>query len=417
MMTGTLPAREWQARLDRYLSPEVRRRLAEVHHAAGRLGLKLYLVGGLVRDLWLQSAPGDLDLVVEGDAPRLARALARELGGTVTTHTPFGTATWLGADGLSLDLATARTETYRKPAALPEVTPADITADLRRRDFAINAMALRVADEIELLDPFGGQADLAGRRVRVLHPFSFQHDPTRLFRAVRYEQRLNFTIVPDTLALIPGAWAALADLTGDRIRHELELIFRERRAAATLARLDELEILRHVHPALRWGPAEVRAAEVIPALPAAWQLAVPPEPDALYLALLLREAPPAEVDEVLARLNFKGGVTEAVRAALALKQTGARPSEVVARLDALPELAVVAAYVAREPLRPRLHDYLARWRFVRAETTGDDLVALGLAPGPRFKEILWEVRAARLEGQAADIEGERAIVRRLLHGS
>jgi tRNA nucleotidyltransferase (CCA-adding enzyme) len=417
MMTGRLSAPQWQARFDGHLSAEKRRRLEEVHRAAEHLGMQVYLVGGIVRDLWLELTPGDLDLVVEGDAPRLARTLARERGGSVTVHAPFGTATWLGVDGLSLDLATARTETYRKPAALPDVTRADIAADLRRRDITINAMALRMGDEIQLLDPFEGQADLAGRRVRVLHPLSFQDDPTRLFRAVRYEQRLNFALASDTLALVPGAWTALADLTGDRIRHELELIFRERCAAATLTRLAELGVLQHVHPALHWGPAEAQAAELIPALPAAWKLAAPPEPDALYMALLLREAPLAAVEEALTRLNFNGEVTEAVRSALGLKLAGARPSQVVAQLDPLPELAVVAAYVAQEGLHQRLHEYLARWRFVRAETTGDDLVALGLTPGPRFKEILWAVRAARLEGQAADIAGERAIVRRMLNGS
>lgn len=417
MKAHELSAAEWQTRLDQQLPPPQRRRLAEVRQAAQRLGLPLYAVGGFVRDLWLGRAPGDLDLVVEGEAPRLAQTLARELGGAVTAHAPFGTATWVCEDGSSLDLATARTETYRKPAALPDVTPADIAADLRRRDFAMNAMALRLSESVELLDPYAGQADLAARRVRVLHPLSFQDDPTRLFRAVRYEQRIGFSLSPETLAWVPGAWEALAALTGDRIRHELELIFREQRAPAMLARLAELDILRQVHPALRWGPAQAQAAPVIPALPlAAWKLAAAPEPDALYLALLLNEAPPDGAEATLARLNFSRNVTEAVRAAVGLQLTGTRPSEVVAALDAVPELAVVAAYVTRPGLRPRLHDYLATWRFVRAETTGDDLVALGLTPGPRFKAILWEVRAARLEGQAADLEGERAIVRRMVNG-
>jgi tRNA nucleotidyltransferase (CCA-adding enzyme) len=417
MNADEMSSQVWQARLDQHLPEGQRRRLANVCQTAQRMGLAVYVVGGFVRDLCLGLAPGDLDLVVEGDAPRLARAVAREFGGAVTTHAPFGTATWQCPDGSSLDFATARTETYRKPAALPDVTPADIAADLRRRDFTINAMALRLAGEVELLDPFNGQSDLDGRWVRVLYALSFQDDPTRLFRAVRYEQRLDLALAPETLALVGGAWEALAALTGDRVRHELELIFRERRAPAMIARLAALGILWHVHPALDWGPAQARLAALISDLPAsAWRLASAPEPDAFYLALLLSEAPSADVEAALARLNINRRVTEAVRAAVSLKLAGTRPRDLVVQLDTLDELAVMAAYVVHAGLRSRLHDYLASWRFVRAETTGDDLVAQGLTPGPRFKEILWEVRAARLEGQVTDAQGEQAIVRRMLDG-
>jgi tRNA nucleotidyltransferase (CCA-adding enzyme) len=418
MSAETTSGQDWQAWLDQRLTADQRGRLAGVCQTAQRLGLAVYVAGGFVRDLWLGLAPGDLDLVVEGDAPGLAQALARDLGGTVTIHAPFGTATWQCPDGASLDLATARTETYRHPAALPEVRPAEIAADLRRRDFAINAMALRLVEPVELLDPYQGQLDLAERRVRVLHPLSFQDDPTRLFRAVRYEQRLDLALAPETRALIPGAWAALAVLTGDRIRHELELIFREPRAAAMLARLAALDILPHVHPALQWGPAQAEPAALIGALPvSAWRLASAPAPDALYLALLLNAASPADVDAVLARLNFNRSVTGAVRAAVGLKLTGTRPRDVVAQLDALDELAVIAAFVVHADWRERLYAYLATWRFVRAETTGDALVAQGLTPGPLFKEILWQVRAARLDGQVADLLGEQALVRRILDGS
>jgi len=406
------------ALLEKHLSAARRELLAHVRRIAEAGRLPVYLVGGFVRDLLLGLTPDDFDFVVEGDAPALARAVARELGGEVMAHAPFGTATWFVPGGAAIDFATARTETYPQPAALPVVTPgASIAADLQRRDFTINAMALRVdgAHFGELLDPHGGQSDLAARAVRVLHPGSFVDDPTRLFRAVRYEQRLGFTIASGTLALIPGAWDALAALTGDRVRHEFELIFREPRVVAMLARLAGLEILPYVHPALRWGEREAARAAIIPELPVAdWRLASPLEPDAPYFALMLGAASPVEVTGALARLNTNGVVSRAVIEGIHLRGAWTRPSEAVAILGELSELGVVVAYVLHEGARAALNDYLARWRFVRAETIGDDLIARGLTPGPQFKRLLWELRAARLDGVITDIAGERELIQRWL---
>ena len=406
------------ALLEKHLSASRRELLAHVRRIAEAGRLPVYLAGGFVRDLLLGLTPDDFDFVVEGDAPALARAVARELGGEVMAHAPFGTATWFVPGGAAIDFATARTETYPQPAALPVVTPgASIAADLHRRDFTINAMALRVdgAHFGELLDPHGGQSDLVARAVRVLHPGSFVDDPTRLFRAVRYEQRLGFTIASGTLALIPGAWGALAALTGDRVRHEFELIFREPHVVAMLARLAGLEILPYLHPALGWGEREAARAAIIPELPVAdWRLASPLEPDALYFALMLGAASPVEVTGALARLNTNGVVSRAVIEGIHLGVTWTRPSEAVAILGELSELGVVVAYVLHEGARAALNDYLARWRFVRAETIGDDLIARGLTPGPQFKRLLWELRAARLDGVITDIAGERELIQRWL---
>jgi tRNA nucleotidyltransferase (CCA-adding enzyme) len=411
-------ASEVRLRLERNLSAAQRELLAQIGRIAQAHQRPLYLIGGFVRDLLLGLRPDDFDFVVEGDAPALARAVARELGGEVIVHRDFGTATWLGPQGgAPVDFATARMENYLQPAALPQVAPADITADLRRRDFTLNAIALRIDGEHlgELLDPYGGQADLLARTVRVLHLRSFIDDPTRIFRAVRYEQRLGFTISGETLALILGAWGSLVALTGDRLRHEFELIFREPRVVAMLARLEALEVLAHVHPALHWGEAESARAEIIPYLPfAEWKLTSVWEPDALYYALLLSQASLSQVENALIRLNVNRVVSQAVSEGITLKAGWARPSEAVKQLDALSVMGVVAAFVLKEDARAALNDYLARWQFVRAETTGDDLIALGLTPGPQFKRILWELRAARLDGAIADVLGERELLRRML---
>lgn len=418
-----MEAEAWRTRLEAAVTPALLARLAQASQQAAAAGLPTYLAGGSVRDVLLGRPTTDLDLVVvparESDpapAPRLARALARAHGGEVTAHSAFGTATWRGPDGTSLDLATARTETYAFPGALPTVAPTtEIALDLRRRDFTINAMALRVDGGHfgELVDLQGGQADLAARLVQVLHPQSFQDDPTRLFRAERYASRLDFRIANHTKQLIHPSLPIMSALSGERLRHELELTFGEADAPLILERLDLSSALRAVHPALQWTASESADARLIGGLPRlTWQWAGPLELEALYLALLLRGADAALAAAALERLAVSRATFEAVTGALRLDLTGERPSEVVAQLDTLSLAGVVSAYVARPETRARVDAYLSRWRHIRAKLTGDDLVALGLAPGPDFRRILSRLRAARLDGEV-DEAGELALARTL----
>ncbi|MDW8327130.1 MAG: hypothetical protein RMK99_11225 [Anaerolineales bacterium] len=405
-----------ESQLRRWLPAALLERLAQIRRLAESGRTPLYVVGGFVRDSLLGLMPDDFDLVVEGDAPALARAAARAFGGEVTVHAPFGTAAWRTPDGFEIDFASARTETYPAPAVLPVVhVPASIEADLSRRDFTINAIALRLDGPHagEYLDPHGGRADLSARVVRVLHPLSFRDDPTRLFRAVRYEQRLGFRIAPETLDLMPDA--PLDALSGDRLRREFELIFREPKAAAMLARLAELGILKRAHPALIWDDRAAQAVTGLDRLPwREWQLADAPESEALFWAVLLRDAGEEALASALARLNLNRAQAEAVREAAALRRTWSRPSEAVAALEPLSELGVIAAYVARPELRNDLHHYLSRWRFVRPKLSGDDLIARGLTPGPDFKRWLWALRAARLDGSVTDDAGEEALLDSLI---
>ncbi|MGQ0603177.1 MAG: CCA tRNA nucleotidyltransferase [Anaerolineales bacterium] len=395
-------------RIEQTVSAERLLWLERVRGLAETRRLSLYLVGGFVRDLLLGLAPDDFDLVLEGDAPAFAHAAARKWGGDVLVHAPFRTATWTTPDGIALDLASARTETYPQPAGLPSVqTPATITQDLRRRDFSITAIALRLDGMHfgELLDPLGGQADLAARTVRILHPLSFRDDPTRVFRAVRYEQRLGLHIAPETLALIPNA--PITALSPDRVRHEFELIVREPKVMEMLTRLQKLDVLAQVHAGLGWGEREAADSAYVPQLPwREWRLPSAPEPDALYWALLLRSASESACVAVLARVNVPRAVEQAVLESR-VRVTASPPSAIVAALDPLSELGIVAAYVAQPAARAVIHDYLSRLRFIRAAATGDDLIALGLTPGPHFKELLWSLRAARLDGEVVDKAGER----------
>jgi hypothetical protein len=221
--------------------------LRQIDQQAALLGFPAYLVGGGVRDILLNLPALDLDIVIEGDAIQLAHALKDRHGGALTLHAKFRTATWQPPEGPPLDLITARRETYRAPASLPDVSPSNLADDLARRDFSINTLALRLADEA-LLDLHNAQSDLANGLIRVLHPQSFRDDPTRLYRAVRYETRYGFRLAPDTLALISPALPLVERLTAERLRHELDLVFNETRPARVLARMDELGLLQAVLP-------------------------------------------------------------------------------------------------------------------------------------------------------------------------
>ena len=398
------------------------KRLRQIQAKAAELRLPTYVVGGLARDLLLGRPPGDFDLVVqaasETDAaagPRLAAALARQWGGEVTTHRAFGTATWFHPGQESIDFATARTETYARPGALPEVTPAvSILADLSRRDFTLNALAFRVDGDGfgDVLDPYQGQDDLAARCVRVLHGLSLQDDPTRIFRAVRYEQRLDFSISPETLKLIAPALPHIAAVSGERVRREFELIFAEQQAVAMLARLAGLNVLAAVHPALRWGAEMSQRAPALPQLPlTAWKLEASLVRQAAFMALLLSEATQDEAAQALDRLTCSRDLQTAVLGALSLQLTTRPPSEAVSVLDRLSPAAVAAAIILRPALRGTLENYLSEWRFIRPALGGDDLVALGLKPGPQFGRWLEQLRAARLDGADLDRAGELALVR------
>lgn len=379
---------------------------------ASALGMRVALVGGFVRDRLLGLAPDDFDLVVEGDATTLSRDLEATLGGALRVHRPFGTATWQAPDGHLFDLASARQEIYESPAALPTVsTGATLLQDLARRDFSINAMALPLSLDgaDQLLDPFDGRQDLATGCVRVLHPLSYIDDPTRLFRAARYMARYGFRLDAGTAALVDSGIQHLADLSGDRIRHELALIAAEQTAPAALEVLAEQAVLGGVHPALNWSSAESSAW---PAVAAASNALTPTDeidPEDLrlasLLALILRSSRDADAGagdawgRALARVNPNAVVARAVMESLDADPTAPeRPSAVVARLDALSDVSVLALAVVRPDWRVQAERYWREWRHVRPQTTGDDLIARGLRPGPRFRELLWTLRAALLDG-------------------
>jgi tRNA nucleotidyltransferase (CCA-adding enzyme) len=370
-------------------------------------------VGGVVRDLLLKRPIFDLDLVVEGDAVELARSIVQERGGKLVRHSRFGTAK-VYLQGISVDLATARGETYAHPGALPKVRPGTIAEDLLRRDFTVNAMAVRLDSEHfgEILDPCGGREDLTRRCVRVLHGGSFIDDATRMLRALRYEQRLGFQLDSATEGLLRRDLSMLEGISGDRIRHELELIFREEEPEKALRRADELGLLGQVWPSLRaegWLEEKLQYARSV----------LRPIPLAVSFSLLAYNLTPAQGSGFVQRLNLTKAVALGVADTLRLRQNlsalteGAlRSSEICKLLERYNTKAIMACRVAVEaPLvAERLQLYLDRLRYVKPLLGGGALKDMGVAPGRRVGEFMRDLRWAKMDQQVGTRKDEEALV-------
>ncbi len=410
--------------------------LKQASQLAQEMGYPLYVVGGFVRDLLLGAPTLDMDLVVEGDAIRLARRLGRRVAARTRSHRRFGTAKIIleGREkefGIpSLDFATARLEFYEHSAALPEVERSSIKADLHRRDFTINTLAIRLDSDHygQLLDFYGGEQDLDAALIRALHSLSFIEDPTRIMRAARFEQRLDFTIEARTAELIDNALPMLSRVTGERIRHELYLILREREPERALCRLDDLNVLAQLHPRLScleetWGLfASLRDTIA----QGHWN--VPPaengrpEPG-LYLALLTYDLSRHELESLVNRLKiFRGDlallyqVSDLKQREADLQQQDLSNHEIYAllRFSSSPALMILWLCTGSVRVREWLWYYETELRHVQPEVDGEYLKGLGLKPSPLFSKLLHAVRDARLDGEIETMEEEKALVARLL---
>lgn len=414
------------ARLGGLLDGEARQILRQIACLAEGQGSRAFVVGGVVRDAvaGVTRPARDLDVVIEGDGVAVARRLADATGSQFVAHARFLTASVQFSGGRRVDVATARTEHYEAPGALPRVRPAEIAEDLRRRDFTVNAMAAELSSgAFHLVDPLGGRRDLAMRRLRILHPLSFVEDPTRIFRAGRYAVRLGlaldaWTAAARRLALEAAPFAALS---GARLIAELRRALREPHAERVLARLGRdggfrlfarryvytvrtAARLRALAPATRWARRHAPAA-------------LPLE---LLLVVLLADQTPLVVVEALERL----GVTGAPRARLLaiLRRTRLRPAP---RDPVQPRSARAAALRGASGLelswRWLSGDTAARRRVTRFATRdaavapwldGEEVMALGIPSGPTVGRVLEELRDARLDGTLRDRAAATAHVRR-----
>jgi len=449
-------------RLEKALPPARLALLKAVAQMAHMQRAALYIVGGFVRDILLARSSEDFDLVVEGDAIALAKGLAKKYGGRVTSHTRFGTAKWLISGiqknlletmvqenilqdpaGLilitdlpdSLDLISARTEFYAHPTALPTVERGSIKLDLHRRDFTINTLALRLDGRHygELHDYWGGLNDLRHGLVRGLHSLTFVDDPTRMLRAVRFEQRFGFKIEKRTLELMQEAHPLLARVSGDRIRHEIDHILAEENMHRMLARLDELNLLTTIDPSLKWddwlcekfqalqngepGPEWGLGAQALKTRrPGDPQTSKALKRDLGYILWLLR-LNVVHAERIINRLKLPANLSITIISACRLwvdlpGLSGASPSQIVLRLDEVPPLALYAVFLAadRYDSRQAILSYASRWKHVKPSIDGSHLQAMGLPPGPGYRRILNTLREAWLDGKVLTPQEELALL-------
>jgi tRNA nucleotidyltransferase (CCA-adding enzyme) len=371
-------------------------------------------VGGAVRDLLLGGRPVDLDLVVEGDPGDLAD----RLGGVAEVYDRFGTSS-VSRDGFRYDIARARRETYPRPGALPDVTPATLGEDLVRRDFTVNAIALSLGGPRPgaLAAAPGAFEDLEARRLRVLHDASFLDDPTRLLRLVRYASRLPFAIEPHTRQLADQAVAggALITVSGPRVGAELRLLAGETDPLAALEHLRRLGLDRAVNPRFGLGDRELggRALALLPG---------DGRRSTLALALASLGVPPRELGDLLDTLAFAAAERDTILAVVqragelaAALQRAELPSEIA---DAVasdgPELVAIAGALGPADAARRWLDSI---RHVALEIGGRDLIEAGIAPGPAIGRGLRAALAAKRDGRASGREAELAEALRAAGGT
>lgn len=399
--------------IEQRIPVDVRDILLALRHEAREAGQRIYLVGGSVRDLLLDRHNYDLDVAVEGDALALVERLtARRRLGRVA-HPGFRTAKLL-CGRFTVDVATARRETYARPGALPDVQPSDIRQDLSRRDFTVNAMAVSLSciDYGDLIDFYGGKADLDRRYIRVLYERSFVDDATRMFRAARYEQRLGFELEPTTERLLRRDISMLNTVSADRIRHELQLVLREAYPERVLRRLHGLGVLQEVHPGLTgddWVSLKFEQAR---------QYRPSTSLPLLYLSLLLYRLSSGSAEALLARLNLPGSEAAVLRDVLRLRSTVAsldvpdiRRSEIYFTLEGYRLEALEATAIASDSprVRARLDLFLRELRHVKTFLNGSDLQALGFPQGPGLGQALTALRRARLDEEVKTRDDEERL--------
>lgn len=377
-------------------------------------GHRLYLVGGIVRDLILGRPGKDIDIMAEVDAIELAFNLARENNSRLTMYRKFGTAT-LDINDYRIDFATCRSEIYQQPGALPDVKAGNLQDDLFRRDFTVNAMAIDITPQHygELIDLYDSKSDLKAGIIRVLHDKSFQDDATRIMRAVRYEQRLGFKLESQTEKLLKSNLNMLDTISGERLKHELILWLNEQQPEKMLERAGRLGILRKLHPNLRWDHNLTIAFKRLASLPES------ADKLSLYFCLLAYRLDEVALYELLQRLNLTGSKYDLLSSqTMKLKnsrellvQKDLKKSELYLQLNSYPLTAIQAnlLYPNHRLLRSRLGIYLNKLSKIKTFHSGTDLAELGIKQGPLMGKILHSLLVARIDGKVKTRKDEERL--------
>jgi tRNA nucleotidyltransferase (CCA-adding enzyme) len=397
-----------------------------------RQNIPAYLVGGFVRDLLLGVKNFDLDIVVEGDGIEFAQELSSILKAKILAHRRFGTATITIDHNFKIDITSARKEYYPAPAHLPVVQPGSLRDDLLRRDFTINAMAINIGctDFGNLIDLFGGKRDLKQKKIRILHALSFIDDPTRILRAVRFEQRYNFKIEPGTLKELQEAVKLdmLQKVQPQRIRDELMLILKEERPLKQLKRLQALARFAFISEKLKpsantfklissvenniddFKTIHHRHRHILPWL--------------VYFSALADSLSVQETEQICRKFVFRKGEEKIILSSKKIKPEfirrlsakNIRPSVIYKLLEPFSFEAIIfmKAKYAGGVIREHIERFLASYSGTRIHISGHDLRDLGAMPGPGYQKTFDKILNARLDGLLVSKEEELVLARKLL---
>lgn len=393
------------------------------------LHYNVYLVGGVVRDIILRRENFDIDIVIEGDGIELARQFSKDYSCKVKSHKKFGTATLAFTDGFTIDMATARLEHYESPAALPTVELSSIKQDLYRRDFTMNTLAIRLNPTRfgELIDFFGAQRDIKEKVIRVIHNLSFVEDPTRIFRAIRFEQRFGFRIGKHTANLIKNAVKMnfLDQLDGYRFFSELILIFQEEEPVAVIKRLAEFDILRFIHPKIIFNEKTEKTLENTRKIISWFDLLFLEEKCEkwiIYFLVLVDSLNKREILEACQRLSITAKnqqrVVDCIQQAKTIsgriyQKDKIKRSEAYRLLNSLTTetLLYTMAKTEKDHIKRAVSLYFTQLKRTHVILNGEDLKSLGIAPGKIFKTILNDLLEVKLDGKVETKEDEIKFVK------
>ncbi|WP_158231911.1 MULTISPECIES: CBS domain-containing protein [unclassified Sporosarcina] len=414
-VANTPPSNELIKRMKKHLSEEALQLLKDIGVTASRIDMPVYLIGGIVRDILLDKPNFDIDIVAEGNGIELANRLMETHGGDVLEHESFGTATWNTPSGLSIDLVSSRLEYYEQPAALPEIETSVLGDDLQRRDFTINAMAIRLNAEVfgELIDPFGGQNDLREKKIKILHNISFVEDPTRIFRAVRFEQRFGFSMDEQTEKLALESIDKVIHLSPQRMNEEMIRLFTEGSPQEVIRRLFELNVWQQFGVHEKQLDASVATAEHLEQIYneqvrkiTNLQVAEKPSWFNYFLLPFYCNDSLYAVEKFTLRKNRKK-LLEEIMALQRQEQWNefTQIGDYHLFLHDYSDEAILFILVADQvPHQESFIEYLYHRNKLQNYLNGGDLVKAGLKPGPNFSKILLHLEVSQLNGDVSSKE-------------
>jgi len=404
--------------------------LQEAGKVAGEHDFRAYAVGGFIRDLVLRRPNLDIDIVVEGDGIVFAKDFAQSYDARVRSYKKFGTAVVIFPDGFKIDVATARLEYYEYPAALPTVELSSLKLDLYRRDFTINTLAVELNPGRfgQLIDYFGAQRDFKDKAIRVLHNYSFVEDPTRVLRAIRYEQRLGFRIMKHTSNLIENAvkMKLLVELSGRRLTNELRLILSEENPIPAIKRMNEYNLLPFLHPDIQYGSSVERLLKEIGSVLAWYDLSFIKngcDRWLVYLLALIDPLSPRGLEDFCTKMEFPPRLAsllmEGREKAISIGRgfygkPELKPSEIYHLLEGLGTewLLFIMAKTQQEETRRAISRYFRDLKELRPKLRGRDLKDMGITPGPVYRRILDQLLDGRLNGELSSREEEMKFVKK-----